>query len=72
MEKKKERKEAKDTKRANAKSDKSEYDSTLQSFLDLKQGNSKGYAELMLKAMNATDNIMAIKAGQDSDYVTKD
>ena len=40
---------------------KSEYDETLQSFLKLKQGNSQEYADLVMQAMSATDNIMAFK-----------
>ena len=40
---------------------KSEYQETLNSFLSLKQGNSQEYSDLVIKAVEATDNIMAIK-----------
>ena len=40
---------------------KSEYKDTLSSLLKLKQGDSDDYAELVVKAMEATDNILALK-----------
>ena len=39
----------------------SEYDDTFKSFLKLKNGNDDKYSELVLNAMEATDNIMSLK-----------
>ena len=44
----------------------SEYDDTLNSILNLKQGQNKQYSELVLKALKATNNIMSIKRMCDS------
>ena len=46
--------------------EKSEYEDILHSFLNLKQGHTDNYSELVEKAMNATDNIIKLKNNQKS------
>ena len=43
----------------------SEYDNTFKSFLKLKNGSNDKYSELVLNAMEATDNIMSLKRSRE-------
>ena len=49
------------TDRRNNKENHSEYEDTLNSFLKLKQGNNSEYSELVLNALEATNNILTLK-----------
>ena len=52
-------------KRETGSKDYSEYEDTLRSMVNLKQGNGdENYTELMMKALEATDNILSIKSKQ--------
>ena len=54
-------KTAKATKKEKTREEKSEYDDTLKTLLNLKQGNCTDYAQLVMNAIDATDNIMSLK-----------
>ena len=45
--------------------DKSEYESVLETLLNLKQGRAEAYTDLVDQAMSATDNIIKLKKNQD-------
>ena len=59
-------KKKKENEETNRPDKKSEYNDVLESFLKLKQGRADKYSDLMLEAMEATDNILSLKEDRDS------
>ena len=55
---------AKDRSSKGKQEEKREYTDTLDSLLKLKHGNDKRYSEIVMKAMEATDNLINLKKSQ--------